>query len=142
MSRERITWLRPCRMGTTRESRCLLHEFTHRMTFHHFITTQPPQHDRNLARFADMVKNDPGFPKTDDIEELARYLYMKLDDDLTAAFQKSVMIWQYVRNDFKNNDSPDMLRKLNIIIELQNNTPDYPWPRPIHKVRVTTSELK
>lgn len=102
------------------------------MTFYQFITGEPKSDDFHVKLFVDMIRRDKDFPRTSDIGEMARYLYLRLDDNFTQAFQQCLMIWLYVENGHRQPRGAEPLKKVNLIIELQNNDPNYPWPRPIH----------
>ncbi len=102
------------------------------MHYIEFISTLPYQKDTSLQTLIEMVKSDPAFPSdTSDPQQLAKYMYLKLDHKMTSAFQKTLII--YAQN--PENRLPDSLRasyplmldSLNIIIDMQNNDNNYPW---------------
>ncbi len=100
-------------------------------TFYDFITTLPTQEDPHCAKFISMCKVDTDFPRTNDPSILAIYLYLKLDDKLTEAFQKLIMLYQYEHPErlpkraFIRQDMA--LATINLIVYLQNASAEYKW---------------
>ncbi|MCP4121760.1 MAG: hypothetical protein GY751_08395 [Bacteroidetes bacterium] len=95
------------------------------MNYYDFIRDLPTQEDDNLNQVIDIILKDTSFPKTDDLEKLAEHLYLKLNPDLTTAFQRSLMLWQFALNDYKQPQDVGLLNQINYIVDLQNNDPDY-----------------
>ena len=85
------------------------------------------QDDPHLNKIVTLIKKDPDFPKTNDMEILAKYLYLKLDRDLTLAYQKTLLFWLYQKNGNQKSSDPALLGRVNYIVELQNNDPSYPF---------------
>jgi len=94
------------------------------MKFISFINQLPKQDDPAINEFIELAKQDDTFPDTDDVDILAEYLYLNLNHRLTTAFQKTLMLWFYVRNNYKQPDD-NALDKINRIVALQNNDPNY-----------------
>ncbi len=85
------------------------------------------QGDPHLNKIVTFIKTDPSFPNTNNIELMAKYLYLKLDRDLTLAYQKTLLFWLYQKNGNQKSSDPTHLDKVNYIVELQNNDPSYPF---------------
>lgn len=80
-----------------------------------------PRHSKVIA----MIKNDSDFPDTDQISVMAKYLYRKLDHEMTLAFQQTLMFWKFFANGNKQPEDPRVLDEINEIVSLQNNDPEY-----------------
>ena len=94
--------------------------------YYDFIKNLPLGQEPDIMQFKHQAIYVLQIPDTDDIKELARFLYLKLDREMTLAFQKSLMMWLFVKNDFQQ-PKDTYLEEINHIIELQNNDPDYPY---------------
>jgi len=95
------------------------------MTYLDFIKTIPIQEDQEINDFCDLVKQDNIFPNSSDPIILAKYLYQKLDEKATYAFQQTFILYSYmpdnkIPGEYKNNQ-PKLLEAINYIINLQNN---------------------
>ena len=97
------------------------------MYYYTFMTTVAvaDQSDPRRTRLIEMLKEDDEFPKTSDIKGMAKYLYKKLDRQMTTAFQQSLIIWKFHLNGYKEPNEPGLLDEINEIILLQNSDPEY-----------------
>lgn len=94
-------------------------------TYLNFLKTLGKQDDQEMMQVIELIKNDTGFPNTADINKVAKHLYLKLNQEETLAFQKSLMLYFYVQNGFQQPDDPKVLDEINTIVNLQNNDPNY-----------------
>ncbi len=62
-------------------------------TFYDFVCDMPLQTNEPINTFISMCKVDEHFPETNDTAKLACYLYLKLDEQATEAFQKLLMLY-------------------------------------------------
>lgn len=96
-------------------------------TYLEILETLDKQDDKIMNEVIELVKQDPNFPNTNNIEVMAKYIYLKLNHKQTSAFQKSLMIYHFILNDFKQPEDPRILQQINFIVELQNNDKKYPF---------------
>src|SRR5690625_1662826 len=99
------------------------------MTLKQFILIKlkANQDDVYINEIIELIVKDVNFPETEDIKQMARYLYKNLDQNHTLAFQKLLMFWRYTK---KNNQQPDdmsLLNEINYIIKLQTNDVNYKY---------------
>jgi len=100
------------------------------MTFIQFISSLPKQGgDKHTNSFLDFAKKNKEFLGGSDFDAMAKVLYNKIDPDLTAAYQKLLMLYISFGKDgdLKHlaNNQMKSLDLINTIIELQNNDPAY-----------------
>ncbi len=89
------------------------------MTFKSFIFSLPLQFDPTINWVITFVKSDSNFPDTNEIEMIARHVYLQLNEKQTLAFQKSlVMYWTESGN-------IDMITSENHIVDLQDADESY-----------------
>jgi hypothetical protein len=85
------------------------------MTYKNYIKTMLQQPDKGIEAIRLMFKEDANFPDTNDVKEIARYVYNKLTPNKqTSDFQKILMFWGMETG--KQID----LGHLNYVIDLQN----------------------
>lgn len=101
------------------------------MHFIDFIKTAPKQPNKQLQAVIDLIKNDTDFPKSSDPSKLAIYLYLKLNEKQTTAFQQLLMIYRQMPNHKLPKRAiarEDMfLDAINLIVNLQNSDSDYKY---------------
>ncbi len=95
------------------------------MDFLSFLKSLPEQQDKGSLDFIALVRSDANFPATSDPEKLAHYLYLRLNHRLTTAYQKLLMLYFYVENNYNQPSDPTLLDKINLIVSLQNMDPLY-----------------
>jgi len=93
------------------------------MTLKEFILSAPKQEDTNINYVLDLLKNQKDLPK--DVETISKVIYLKLNHEQTQAFQKIVMMYFFTENNFQQPQDPEILNKINFIIDLQNNDENY-----------------
>ena len=88
------------------------------MTIKQFIFSQlsPSGQEPSIAKFITRFSDDKNFPDTDNVRTVAEYLYPKLDQDSTSAFQKLLMIWMMQSGGTPN---PSILNDLNHMVVYQ-----------------------
>ena len=93
------------------------------MDFHFFRNSYIGQNqdDKITNRVLKILVDDESLPKTNDIKTLAQHVYLKFDEQETTAFQKLILIWRTIANDFKQDFDPNLLEEVNYIIGLQDN---------------------
>lgn len=100
-------------------------------TFYDFVCAMPSQSDKAINTFVSMCKVDELFPKTNDTAKLACYLYLKLDEQATGAFQKLLMLYCQMHPERLPKRAlarEDMaLSTINLIVSLQNASAEYKW---------------
>jgi len=94
-------------------------------TYLEVLKTFGKQDDPTTNEVVEFIVNDPSFPNTTNIEQVARYIYLKMDHQQTTAFQKTLMMYFYIINDFKQPEDPNILIQINRVVELQNDDPNY-----------------
>lgn len=100
-------------------------------TFYDFVSTASAPKNKEFNKFVSLCKADSGFPKTNDPAVLACYLYMKLDNKMTLAFQQALMFYhqmhpeRFPQRAFARQDMA--LSTINLIINLQNASSEYKW---------------
>ena len=95
------------------------------MNFITFLKSLPKQADKSSHNFIRFALSDKEFPDTADPEQLARYLYLRLDHKQTLAYQKLLMFYFFSENNFQQPTDPSLLGKINLIVSLQNGDPLY-----------------
>lgn len=103
------------------------------MTLKHFVQTnlQANQQDKYLNTIIERVGKDVDFPQTEDIKQMANYLYRELDQNHTQAFQKLLMFWKFSQNNNQPPTDMNFLNELNHIIDLQTNDQNYKYASQI-----------
>jgi len=81
--------------------------------------------DKAVEEFILFAFKDKDFPGTDDLTALAYYLYPKLNQEQTAAYQKLLLFYLYLKNGNRQPSNSELLQKVDLIITLQNNDPEY-----------------
>jgi|SRR6185437_14482058 len=81
--------------------------------------------DKSVQNFILWAFKDKDFPATDDLTVLANYLYLKLNKEQTAAYQKLLLFYLYLKNGGRQPTNPELLQKVNLIVTLQQNDPQY-----------------
>ena len=107
------------------------------MTFIEFIRTMPAQEDPGVNAFINWAKAHPLFPTSSDPNELAKFLYDKLNHKMTLGYQKLFMVFANMPVPAgKNFPVPEipvgllmnpqkMLEGINKIVALQNADKNY-----------------
>lgn len=75
--------------------------------------------DKAVEDFILWAFKDKDFPATDDLNALAYYLYPKLNKEQTAAYQKLLLFYLYLKNGNRQPTNPELLNKVDLIVELQ-----------------------
>ncbi|MCX6180350.1 MAG: hypothetical protein NT150_00285 [Bacteroidetes bacterium] len=93
------------------------------MTFKSFVLSLPLQQDPTINWVITFVKSDANFPDTDDIEIIAKHVYLQLNEKQTLAFQKAlVMYWTEAGN-------LNLMQAENHIVDLQDADDKYLFKR-------------
>jgi|GEM_PF-1611951 hypothetical protein len=97
------------------------------MIFKQFVTSNlgASQEDKEATQLMKRISEDANFPNTEEIKTIAEYLYLDLDLKQTSSFQKLLMLWKFTESNFKQPSNPNFLTEINIIVDLQNNDPNY-----------------
>ena len=107
------------------------------MTFIEFIRTMPSQQDEGVNAFVIWARAHPLFPTSSDPNELAKFLYNKLNHKMTLGYQMCFMVFASMPlPDDPNAPVPEipvgllmnpqkMLEAINKIIELQTADKNY-----------------
>lgn len=93
------------------------------MTFKNFILSLPPQDNKDINNLLEILRNDELLPE--DTDAVAKHVYLKLNSQLTKCFQQLVMMYFFTENNYKQPQNPDILDKINFIVNLQNNDAKY-----------------
>ncbi len=93
------------------------------MTLKEFILTAPKQEDESINYVLNLLQNQKDLP--DDIESISKLIYLKLNPQQTHAFQKTLMMYFFTENNYQQPQDPEILNKINFIIDLQNNDKNY-----------------
>ena len=111
------------------------------MEFISFLKTLPKQDDKHVNAFLEWALNHKYIPSSSDPSILAKYLYDKLDWDLTHAFQKLFVVYEKTDPDnaipaqYKGHGN--LLHAINIIVILKNDAGHNPEMKPLHKPKAT-----
>ncbi|MDD5569645.1 MAG: hypothetical protein PHD97_00645 [Bacteroidales bacterium] len=100
------------------------------MDFLTFVKQNSKQSETDILSFINAIKNIDSIPASSDPRLLGRYLHLKLNHQQTLGFQKCMMFYKAI---CKNNELPEELQNdekaflgaINLIVELQNNNPNY-----------------
>ncbi|MFA6923598.1 MAG: hypothetical protein WC223_05020 [Bacteroidales bacterium] len=100
------------------------------MDFLTFIKQNSKQPDKNILSFIEKIKKLDSVPSSSDPRLLGRYLHLKLNHKQTLGFQKCMMFYKSVCKNIElpkelQSDELAFLDAINLIVELQNNNPDY-----------------
>ena len=93
------------------------------MTFKSFILSLPLQQDPTINWVITFVKSDSNFPDTDNLEIIAKHVYLQLNENQTLAFQKAILMYQ------TEMENMDMLTSVNYIVDLQDGDENYQYKR-------------
>ncbi|MFA6925271.1 MAG: hypothetical protein WC223_13580 [Bacteroidales bacterium] len=100
------------------------------MDFLTFIKQNAKQEDKDILSFIEAIKKIDSVPVSSDPRLLGRYLHLKLNHQQTLGFQKCMMFYKATceNNELPaelQNDEMAFLNAINLIVELQNNNPNY-----------------
>jgi len=100
------------------------------MDFLTFVKQNSKQEDKDIVSFIEVVKKNDGVPISSDPRLLGRYLHLKLNRQQTLGFQKCMMFYKATCKDNElptelQNNEMAFLDAINLIVELQNNNPNY-----------------
>jgi hypothetical protein len=95
------------------------------------INLKANQEDKYLNAIIELIGKDVNFPETENIQQMANYLYTDLDQKNTQAFQKLLMFWKFVENNNQQPTDMNLLNEINHIIDLQTNDENYKYAHQI-----------
>jgi hypothetical protein len=96
------------------------------MNFYDFVCSIEKQNNPIQNELLTLIKNDAEFPKTDKIDVMAKYIYLKLSSIHTRSYQSLLIFWLMKAKGISQPD-PTTLNLVNLVVELQNNDPNYPF---------------
>ena len=89
------------------------------MTFKSFILSLPLQQDPTINWVITFVKSDVNFPDTNDIEIIAKHVYLQLNEKQTLAIQKSLALY------WEASGNLHLMQAENHIVDLQDGDEKY-----------------
>ncbi len=103
------------------------------MTLKHFVNAnlKANQEDKYTNAIIELIGKDVHFPETEDIKQMASYLYKSIDQNHTQAFQKLLLFWKFVENNNQQPTEMGLLDEVNYIIILQTNDTNYNYAHQI-----------
>ena len=98
------------------------------MTFKTFVITQldPSGSDPMAAPVMEIIKEST-FPDTENISQMAKHIYLKLDHQQTTKYQQLLMLWLTLSGADVANNNAMYLKQINEVVEMQNSDSAYPF---------------
>ncbi len=93
------------------------------MTLKEFILSAPKQEDQSINYVLNLLKKQKDLPE--DVEAISKKIYLQLNTGQTTAFQKIVMMYFFTENNYQQPQDPEILNRINFIVDLQNNDTNY-----------------